>query len=143
MSKAGIVLRVIGVTLFLIALGFAAELMGLHWFRYFQPKWENAKHEAFKNTRPYNEGKLQELTRYRADYMRSKDPVERAAIASTVRHAFAEYDEARLPPALADFARSCKYGTQTLSPETEAVGLGLSKVDLNPYAEGEETPVGN
>jgi hypothetical protein len=137
MSGAGVTVRVIGIGLLLIGLAFLAELGGLHWFRYFQPKWEDAKHESFKNTRPYNEGKLQELSRYRADYLRSKDPIERAAIASTIRHTFAEYDESRLPRELADFARTCKYGTGTLSPQAEAEGLGSDKIDLNPYTDTE------
>jgi len=136
MSKTGITFRVIGVILLILVIAFGLEFLGLHWFKFFHPRWEGAKHTAFKATRAYNEGKLQELSRYRLQYLRSKDPVERSAIASTVRHTFAEYDDSRLPPELAAFCRDCKYGISGLDPSSEAESMGrqLSEEDLNPYS---------
>lgn len=107
-------IKVIGLGLLIlagvIALAFALELGGLQWKRFFAPKHEAVRREVFKETRSYNEAKLQELTKYRLEYLRAKDPIEKAALASTIRHAFAEYDESKLPVELKNFLKKIKYG---------------------------------
>ena len=94
------------------SIAFGLEWAGLAWQGYFSPKHEDVRREVFKATRSYNEGKLQELVKYRLEYMRTKDDTERGAIAATVRMAFSEYDESKLTPELCDFVRICKYGKQ-------------------------------
>jgi hypothetical protein len=87
------VLIVIGVLLIPIAL--LSYNLGL--FKFFAPKYENVRREVFENTRSYNQAKLQELSKYRLEYLRSKDEEEKKAIASTIRHRFAGYDKRKLP----------------------------------------------
>ena len=93
----------------LIVLAFALETGGLKWKEHFAPKHENVRHKTFKATRSFNEAKLQELTKYRLEYLRSDDPVEQGAIASTIRLGFADYDASQLPYELQAFLEEMKY----------------------------------
>lgn len=93
----------------LVALVFALELGGLQWKRFFAPRHENVRREVFKATRSFNEAKIQELVKYRLEYMRSDDPTEKGAIASTIRLGFADYDTTKLPYELQLFVEEIKY----------------------------------
>jgi hypothetical protein len=86
----------------LIALAFVLELGGLKWERFFAPKHENVRREVFKATRSYNESKTQDLARFMHQH-KLADDAERAAIESTIRVMFADYDRNLLPNELADF----------------------------------------
>ena len=92
-----------------IALMFALELGGLQWKKFFAPRHENVRREVFKATRSFNEAKVQELVKYRLEYMRSDDPAEQGAIASTIRLGFADYDTSKLPEELQVFVEEIKY----------------------------------
>lgn len=94
-----------------IALAFGLELGGLQWKRYFAPKHEEVRREVFMETRSFNEAKLQQLSKLRLEYLREDDADFKAALASTIRHTFAEYDETRLPQELRTFLHEIKYGT--------------------------------
>jgi hypothetical protein len=102
-------LVLVGIAL-LIGLAFVLELGGLQWKRFFAPKHEDVRRDVFKRTRSYNEAKEQELLKYRLEYIRAKDPVEKEAIASTVRMAFSDYDESLLDSEeLRRFLKEIKY----------------------------------
>ncbi len=104
-----VVLTLIGLV-FLVSLCFGAEWLGIKWYGFFEPKREAVRREVFKQTRSYNEGKEQELIKYRLEYLRSTDPVEKRAIASTIRNAFADYNEDLIDsPELRQFLRQIKY----------------------------------
>lgn len=109
MKVIGWVLGITAGLALLIGLAFALELGGLSWKRFFAPKHEDVRREVFKATRSYNEAKLQELIRYRLEYLRATNETEKAALASTIRHTFAEYDESKLPSELATFLNDIKY----------------------------------
>jgi hypothetical protein len=94
----------------IVALAFALELGGLKWNEYFGPKRADVERKTFEKTRSFNEAKKQELLKYRLEWVRAKDPMEKAAIESTVRHAFADYNEDELDPELRDFLWFVKYG---------------------------------
>ncbi|RLE38195.1 hypothetical protein DRJ17_04740 [Candidatus Woesearchaeota archaeon] len=89
---------------------FGLEYTALMWNKFFGPRKESVRRTVFKATRSYNEAKLQDLTRYRLQYLRATTEEEKNALASTIRHQFAEYDENKLPPELRDFLRNIKYG---------------------------------
>lgn len=91
------------------SLAFGTEWAGLAWKGYFAPKHEAVRRQVFKQTRSYNEGKEQELLKLRLEYLRA-DKEDKQAIASTIRHAFADYDENLLTPELRRFLHSMKYG---------------------------------
>jgi len=101
---------VIGVLVLVIVAGMALELLGVEWFRFIGPRKESARREVFEETRSYNESKIQDLARYRLQYLRAKTSDEKKAIASTVRHLFANYDRAKLPPELRSFLSEINRG---------------------------------
>ena len=103
-----IALSIAGVVAF-IALMFGLEIGGLQWKKFFAPKHENVRSEVFKATRSFNEAKVQELVKYRLEYMRSDDAAEKGAIASTIRMGFADYDTSKLPLELQSFVEEIKY----------------------------------
>lgn len=109
MSKTKAVgLSILGV-LVLLALPYVFGIYELQFYKFYQPKKEGIRREVFKQTRSYNEAKLQELTKYRLEYLRATDEVEKKAIASTIRHTFAEYDSSKLPRELKTFLNEVKY----------------------------------
>jgi UPF0716 family protein affecting phage T7 exclusion len=102
------VLGIIAGVIVLILIGFITDYAGLKWYEFIMPQKEAARREVFKETRSYNEGKLQDLTRLRLQYLNAGDD-EKEAIASTIRLMFAEYDESKLPKELKIFLKKIKY----------------------------------
>ena len=100
-----IVTGLLGLAL-LLTLAFGATWLGIEWYGFFGPKREAVRREVFKQTKSYNEGKMQQLTKYRIEYLRADTPEERSAIASTIRIAFADYDMDQLKPELRGFLRN-------------------------------------
>ena len=94
----------------LILLAFALELGGLKWSKYFKPKKEEVRREVFEETKSYNEGKEQDLVRYRMQFLKADSEGDKEAIASTVRLMFANYDESKLSSELRTFLKEMKYG---------------------------------
>ena len=90
-------MRVIGVIIVSLAILAGVSYVGLYHYKWFGPKFEDARREVFENTRSYNQAKMQELAKYRLEYIRATDPIEKKAIASTIRHRFAGYDRMKLP----------------------------------------------
>lgn len=90
-------MKYIGLALVVIIAIVSLTYLGLFHYKWFGPKFENARREVFESTRSYNQAKLQELAKYRLEYLRSKDEVEKEALASTIRHRFADYDRYKLP----------------------------------------------
>jgi len=105
----GIVLGIV-VIVVLVSLMFGLKWLGLEWRGFFGPREQAVEREVFKQSRSYNEAKEQELLKYRLEYMRSDDATEKKAIASTIRMAFADYDETLLSPELRRFLHEIKYG---------------------------------
>lgn len=97
-----IMMGIVGVII-LIAIAFALELGGLEWNRFFAPKHEAVRREVFKETRSYNEAKLQDLAKYRLQYLEADNEASKLAIVSTIKHMFAEYDRSKLPTELSTF----------------------------------------
>ena len=106
-----VVLGIVGI----IAMAFALEVGGLQWKSYFGPKHADVERKTFEKTRSFNEGKKQELIRYRLEYVREDDPVAREAILSTVRMAFADYNEEELDGELREFLWIAKYGERRIN----------------------------
>lgn len=92
----------------LFGIGLGGRYLAMRVERWFGPREQSIQREIFRETRSYDEGKLQELVRYRLQHARADSDVERAAIESAVRHAFAEYDASRLPPELRNFVHQCQ-----------------------------------
>ena len=80
----------------------------LYHYKFFAPKFEDARREVFENTRSFNQAKVQELSKYRLEYLCTEELVEKDAIASTIRHRFADYDGSNLPSELNSFLKEIR-----------------------------------
>lgn len=98
----------IGAILFIMLCLFIIDVTGLLWTSVIGPKRENIRREIFEETKSYNEGKEQDLIRYRLQYLQAEGE-EKEAIGSTIRMMFADYDENKLSPELRDFLKEIKY----------------------------------
>lgn len=99
-----------GIVLVLIVLFLGLDYGYLHWFKFIEPQKEDARHKVFKATRSYNEGKVQDLIKMRLEYLQAKDEESKSAIAFSIRHMFAEYNETQLSSELKYFLKKIKYG---------------------------------
>ena len=110
------ILSLVGVGLFvlaMVALGLGGRWVNMKVEAWFSPREQNIQREVFENTKSYNEGKEQELVKYKFEHDKANgkgDTATMAAIKSAVRHSFGDYEEDRLSPELQDFVRQCKYG---------------------------------
>lgn len=69
----------------------------------FAVRYENIRRDVFKSTRSYHEGKIQDLARYRLQYIKAKTSEDREAIKSTIQIMFADYKTSELPDELKEF----------------------------------------
>lgn len=77
-------------------------------YRYFST---NADRVIFKESVAYNEGKLDDLAKYRLEMSQTDDPVERAAIQEYVVSVYANYDESKIENSdLREFLEDCRNG---------------------------------
>ena len=65
---------------------------------------ENANREVFEATRSYNQAKIQELAKYKAEWD-SADIEDRSGIESIIKHRFADMDATKIPVGLSSFLR--------------------------------------
>ena len=79
------------------SLMFGLTWIGIEWRGFFGTKAAAVEREIFLETRSYNEAKIQDLAKYRLEYLRADSQEDKNAIASTVRMQFAEYNTDRLP----------------------------------------------
>ena len=93
-----IFLSMIGGLIAVLGLLFILNYTGLITYQFFAPKYENVRRKTFENTKSYVEGKRQEITKYRLEYIREKDPAAKEAIKETILKSFANFDINKLEP---------------------------------------------
>ena len=71
-------------------LSWGAEWLVIIRFGFFEVKRENVKREVFKHSQSYVDGKLQELSKDRLEYMKSKDPQVKGAIQMKISQSCAD-----------------------------------------------------
>lgn len=94
-DKTGVVLLIAGVVVLipvLLAASFGLTWLGIEWRGFFGPKRQAVEREIFEQSPSYIHGKIQDLARYRHEYMTAETDEQRDAIASTVRLQFAQFD---------------------------------------------------
>lgn len=74
-----------------LALTFGLNYFGLVQFRFFAPKYENARREVFENTQSYVEAKRQSITKH-FDEFRKASADDKVAIRAMVLQEFANFD---------------------------------------------------
>lgn len=94
----------------LLVFSFAFDFWGFVYRSFIGKHKANLDREIFEESKSYNEGKEQDLLKYRLEYLQAKDPDSKEAIASTIRLMFADYDETKLTKELRDFLTTIKYG---------------------------------
>ena len=99
----------IGAIVIIFILMFVSNSLDLISYKFFAPKREAVRREVFEETKSYNQGKVQDLVRYRLEYLQAESSEDKEAIASTIRMMFADYDENTLEPVLRDFLKEIKY----------------------------------
>jgi len=89
-----------------ILLGLTWAVQGNDFFltKYFAPKYEASRREAFEESKAYNEGMAQELRHAQLEYAKAK-PDQKDAMASVILHSLAGYDTTKLPSDLQQFVR--------------------------------------
>lgn len=93
------------------ALGLGGRYASMKVEGWFAPQEQNIQREVFENTKSYNEGKKQELIKYKFEYDKAEardDIGTMKAVKSAVRHSFADYEDDRLSPSLREFVSKCK-----------------------------------
>ena len=79
------ILGILGGFFVIFLLGFILQTMDYVSFNFWAPKYEDTKREVFENSKSFIEGKRQTLSKYRLEYLKSDDELERKALASTIR----------------------------------------------------------
>lgn len=90
----------------IFALSFIGNAMGLFNIQFWGVKQANAQRNVFEQSQSYVEGKRQEVTKYRLEYMQTKDPQSREAIRQTILMSTANMDLSKLTPEQRDFVES-------------------------------------
>ena len=99
----------IGFFLLITFIAFLSNASSLAVFRFWEPKFENARREVYENTQSYVEGKRQELTKLHLEYLRDTTETGRAAIRYTVAQSFANFDDEKIEsPTLQAWLKQCK-----------------------------------
>jgi len=104
-----IVISIVGIIILLLLITVGLNAVGLINFKLFAPAFEDVRRDVFENTKSYNEGKEQDLLRYRLQYLKANEE-EKQALRSTIMLMFADYDESKLDPVLQEFLKTMKYG---------------------------------
>ena len=108
MKTGTIILLVLAFFITIAALTYVFGWFGVGYTKTVGKAQENANREVFEQTQSYVEGKRQELTKYRLEYMEDKDSTDREAIRRTILSSFANFDENKLPADLQQFLDGLK-----------------------------------
>lgn len=96
--------KVIGSIVAVLAVVWIAQGNDFFLYKVFAPKYEQVRHDTFKNSQAYNDGMLNELRHAQLEYEKAS-PAHKDAIGSIVSKQFASYDENRLPSDLRSFVQ--------------------------------------
>ena len=88
MKKTGLIILAI-IVVIIIVIG--TTYFDLIYYKFFAPKFEDARREVFEQTRAYNQAKLQELAKYKYEY-ETASAENKPILASAIRHKFADYN---------------------------------------------------
>lgn len=86
----------------LMAVGFVVQGYDFFVYRYFAPKYEQVRHDTFKQSQAYNDGVAQELQNMQTQYLQA-DAEHKKLLAAVIIRTVASYDESRLPSHLREF----------------------------------------
>lgn len=90
-------LAVILALLVIIGLGWFFTFNDLAMNAYFQPKYEQVRHNTFKQSQAYNDGMANQLLKDQIEYTKAT-PEQQQALRSVILEQYASYNENNLPP---------------------------------------------
>ena len=104
LKTTGIVFAII------LVIVFGLSLVFLDWGSFLEKRRTDQRRDIFKSSQSYNEGKIQDLLRYRLEYNKA-DREGKKILADTIRHMFADFDESKIKiDKLRVFLKKIKYG---------------------------------
>lgn len=92
-----------------VILFLALDYGSVIWEGFISPKRQDVKRKVFKKTRSFIEAKIQDLVKYRLEYLLAKTKVAKKAIKETILFMFADFNEDLLPRTLKVFLKKMKY----------------------------------
>jgi len=98
-----VVLAILGIGV-LLGLGWLIQGNDFFMYKYFAPKYEDARRQVFENTKSYNQGMIQELQNMQIEYGKS-EPSQQKMIASVILQRTADFPDDRLPEGLREFVQ--------------------------------------
>lgn len=90
------VLGIIGGLLLLAVVAFVVRGVAYGNYAFWAPKEEALRRDVFENTNSYNRGKIQELVKYRVEWLRAEPGDSRDSIEHVIRMQFADYPAKRI-----------------------------------------------
>lgn len=86
---------------------FGLNLAGIEWYKFFETKRQNAERQIYKATKSYNEAVVQDLAKYRMEYLKAEDKSSKKLIVETIRMRFPNLDPKRIEnPTLKQFYKT-------------------------------------
>lgn len=83
-----------GIVLLIVTVSFGR----LAWMKYFMPKEESVRREAFEETKSYTHGKMQDLAKYYEEYTKAETSEDKEAIRNIIRMRFADFNSGSVNP---------------------------------------------
>ena len=100
-------LIVVGVIIFGLAMSWVTMGNDFFLYKFFAPKQEAVRRQVFEQTKSYNQGMVQELENFYAEYSKGTTS-QKDSIAQIVNHRYADYQNERLPGYLVQFLADCR-----------------------------------
>ena len=97
-----VVLSILGSVVLLFLVVFLGDYFSLWATGFFAPRYEQVRHDTFKNSQTYNDGMIRELYNLKIQYDQA-DAEGKKGIRGFALHEFSVYPIDRLPPDLQQF----------------------------------------
>ena len=103
-----------GVILLMTAITWMSTGLNLAHYKFWGPKYEEARRNVFEETKSFQQGTIQELSKMYQEYNDpAKSQSQKDAIAFTALHQVADFKTENLPPYLAKWIESLRNPTPT------------------------------
>lgn len=108
---AGIMMMILLILVSVLGISWIVQGNDFFMYKVFAPKYEQARRETFEQSKAYNEGMLQELSKMQLDYETAPEE-HKSAMKSLILHRAAGYDQTKLPSDLRNFIQDLKRGVK-------------------------------
>ena len=110
MRPARIVVLTVSAIVVILGLTWIGQGNDFFLYKVFAPQYEQVRYNTFKQSQSYNDGMAQQLQNFWIEYVNpNTSPEHKQALASTILHRFADYDDSRLPLDMQNFLRQLRH----------------------------------